>query len=55
VEGVGLGLSVSREIARAHGGDLTLQSSNPVSSADAVHFVLRLPAAVPLHSNHVLP
>jgi signal transduction histidine kinase len=26
VEGVGLGLSVSREIATAHGGDLTLKA-----------------------------
>jgi signal transduction histidine kinase len=53
VEGVGLGLSVSREIARAHSGDLTLQSDNKVSGA--VHFVLRLPAASPLHLNQVLP
>ena len=28
-EGSGLGLSLAREIARAHGGDLTLQSSRP--------------------------
>jgi signal transduction histidine kinase len=55
VEGVGLGLSVSREIARAHGGDLTLQSSNPASGDGAVHFVLRLPAASPLQSRQVLP
>jgi signal transduction histidine kinase len=39
VEGVGLGLSVSREIARAHGGDLTLQGE----SAGAVEFALVLP------------
>jgi signal transduction histidine kinase len=47
VEGVGLGLSVSREIARAHGGDLTLQSENAGSGKaaglGAVHFMLRLP------------
>lgn len=41
VEGVGLGLSVSREIARAHGGDLTLRTSTD----DAVHFSLLLPMA----------
>jgi signal transduction histidine kinase len=40
VEGVGLGLSVSREIARAHGGDLTLKGD----SQSAVQFSLVLPA-----------
>jgi two-component system, OmpR family, heavy metal sensor histidine kinase CusS len=28
VDGVGLGLSLSREIIRAHGGDLTLEDRN---------------------------
>jgi signal transduction histidine kinase len=40
VEGVGLGLSVSREIARAHGGDLTLKGD----SRGSVQFSLVLPA-----------
>ena len=40
VEGVGLGLSVSREIARAHGGDLTLKGE----SKEEVQFSLVLPA-----------
>jgi signal transduction histidine kinase len=39
IEGVGLGLSVSREIARAHGGDLTIKASSDNTS----QFVLRLP------------
>lgn len=39
IEGVGLGLSVSREIARAHGGDLSLKSD----AAGAVEFSLVLP------------
>jgi signal transduction histidine kinase len=39
-QGTGLGLSVSREIARAHGGDLTL-----VPSEKGARFVLSLPAA----------
>ncbi len=43
VEGVGLGLSVSREIARAHGGDLTLQGVD----AGAVYFALHLPLQRP--------
>jgi len=47
VEGVGLGLSVSREIARAHGGDLTLQSAD----TGAVHFALRLPLSGGLPSS----
>lgn len=41
VEGVGLGLSVSREIARAHGGDITLKAD----SDGVVQFSLTLPAA----------
>jgi signal transduction histidine kinase len=40
IEGVGLGLSVSREIARAHGGDLTLKGE----SKGSVQFSLVLPA-----------
>jgi signal transduction histidine kinase len=39
VEGVGLGLSVSREIARAHGGDLTLKGE----TTGSVQFSLVLP------------
>jgi signal transduction histidine kinase len=39
IEGVGLGLSVSREIARAHGGDLTFKAE----SLRAVQFSLVLP------------
>lgn len=39
IEGVGLGLSVSREIARAHGGDLLLQANSP----GTVQFTLVLP------------
>lgn len=38
-EGTGLGLSLAREIARAHGGDLVLESS----PADTVRLTLRLP------------
>ncbi len=40
VEGVGLGLSVSREIARAHGGDLVLN----VDLANVVQFSMFLPS-----------
>ena len=38
-QGVGLGLSVSREIAREHGGDLSLKGDG----AGAVQFSLLLP------------
>ncbi len=38
-EGTGLGLSLAREIARAHGGDVTLDESSP----GAVSFTLHLP------------
>ena len=40
-QGVGLGLSISRELARAMGGDLTLQSAEGVGST----FTLTLPIA----------
>ncbi len=39
VEGVGLGLSLSREIARAHGGDITFK----VVTESSVEFILTLP------------
>ena len=40
VEGVGLGLSLSREIARAHGGELTLKDQ----TGQSIEFALLLPA-----------
>ncbi len=40
--GTGLGLSVSYQIARAHGGDLSLRNAT-----GGAHFALRLPAAAP--------
>ena len=40
VEGVGLGLSLSREIVRAHDGELTLEGSNN----DLNRFAVQLPA-----------
>jgi two-component system heavy metal sensor histidine kinase CusS len=47
--GVGLGLSLSREILRAHGGELTL--ARPVNAAAAsapwTEFVATLPLAAP--------
>lgn len=42
-DGVGLGLSLSREIARAHGGDLALSPGG----RDATSFVLTLPLGNP--------
>lgn len=42
VSGVGLGLSLSREIARAHGGELVLEQSSPAETT----FSLRLPLAI---------
>ncbi|HEX8436125.1 sensor histidine kinase, partial [Archangium sp.] len=38
-ESLGLGLYVARQIARAHGGDLTVESTLGVGS----RFILRLP------------
>jgi two-component system, NtrC family, sensor histidine kinase GlrK len=38
-DGIGLGLSLAREVARAHGGDLTLERSGP----DGTAFRLELP------------
>ncbi len=43
VEGVGLGLSLSREIARAHGGELSLLTS----AQPKVEFILTLPPPIP--------
>lgn len=42
VEGVGLGLSLSREIARAHGGDITFKAATESS----VEFILTLPSSL---------
>jgi signal transduction histidine kinase len=44
VEGIGLGLSLAREIARAHRGDLTLDSTSSGQTA----FTLTLP--ITLHT-----
>jgi signal transduction histidine kinase len=41
--GVGLGLAIARELAQAHGGDLTLLETGPSGSV----FELRLPGAPP--------
>jgi signal transduction histidine kinase len=40
IKGYGLGLNIARELARAHGGDLTLRRSDE----DWTEFELRLPA-----------
>ncbi|MCL4218830.1 MAG: cell wall metabolism sensor histidine kinase WalK, partial [Candidatus Hydrogenedentes bacterium] len=43
IDGVGLGMSLSREIARAHKGDLKLKASHD----DKTTFVLTLPGSLP--------
>lgn len=47
IEGLGLGLSLSREIARSHGGDLILNSSSKGSTS----FILTLPAITDKQAN----
>ncbi|MFA1546795.1 sensor histidine kinase [Actinomadura chokoriensis] len=47
--GTGLGLPIAREIARLHGGSLTIEDSKR-----GARFVLRIPRNVPKHSNHQL-
>jgi signal transduction histidine kinase len=42
-DSTGLGLAIARELAQAHGGDLTLTKSGPEGST----FELRLPGAPP--------
>ena len=48
--GVGLGLSLSREIIRAHGGDLTLSPAR--ETGDWTEFVVTIPLAPPDASPH---
>jgi two-component system, sensor histidine kinase len=48
VPGTGLGLYISRELARRHGGSLDLEESK---STQGSLFTLRLPAAVPTEPN----
>lgn len=48
IEGSGLGLSLSREIARAHGGELLLENSPP----HQITFRLLLPADSPAQPGH---
>jgi two-component system sensor histidine kinase GlrK len=49
--GVGLGLALSREIARAHGGDLFLENSPPPGAV----FSIWLPLQLPLSAASLLP
>ena len=45
VAGTGLGLYLSRELARQHGGDIQVESRPDAGST----FTLSLPLAIPLH------
>jgi signal transduction histidine kinase len=52
IEGVGLGLSLSREIARAHGGDLRLDPARPGEVSFSLTLPGRqLPGAAPLSAS----
>lgn len=48
--GLGLGLFIAREIARAHGGDITVRSSDAEGTSFEVVLPRRMPAAVAVES-----
>jgi signal transduction histidine kinase len=43
--GMGLGLSIARDLARAQGGDLTAANARSDAASGGASFTLRLPAA----------